>query len=215
MLLDFLVLRGSEQSVQITQEELMYKLEDLETFSYTTPEGKDQGLNVRHRHANTLHALVHQSKQAGQEPHGPRRSGSMTCSVRLSVRPHSSFVCRAKAVKDLMLDTGRLKSERQAFQRKRQAYQGYTRDQLASGKPFHDDQDIPTPSSGGGGLRRTVRAHFALPVMGCSLLKQGLGSHTCAPGLQLSDTSMQDSRHPSFAGDVKLDGHAATAPKQR
>ena len=74
MLLDFLVLRGSEQSVQITQEELMYKLEDLETFSYMTPEGKDQGVNVRHRHANTPLALIHQSKQADQEQHGAMRS---------------------------------------------------------------------------------------------------------------------------------------------
>lgn len=49
VLLDFLLLRGSEQSVQITQEELMYKLEDLETFAFTSPEGKDQGINVRHR----------------------------------------------------------------------------------------------------------------------------------------------------------------------
>ena len=71
VLLDFLVLRGSEQSVQITQEELMYKLEDLETFSYTTPEGKDQGVNVRHRHAHTPLALVHQSKQ---ELHGAMRA---------------------------------------------------------------------------------------------------------------------------------------------
>ena len=62
-----------------------------------------------------------------------------------------------------MLDTARLKAERQAFQRKRQAYQGYTRDQLASGKPFHDDQHIPTPSSGGGGLRRTV----CVPTLRC------------------------------------------------
>lgn len=55
-----------------------------------------------------------------------------------------------------MLDSSRLQSERQAFLRKRKAYQGYTRDQLASGKPFHDDQDIPSPTAHRSGLRRTV-----------------------------------------------------------
>lgn len=49
MLLDFLVLRGSEQCIQIAEEELMFKLEDLETFVYQTLEGKDHGMNVRHR----------------------------------------------------------------------------------------------------------------------------------------------------------------------
>lgn len=49
VLLDFLVLRGSEQCIQITDEELLYKLQDLERFTFTNPEGKDQGVNVRHR----------------------------------------------------------------------------------------------------------------------------------------------------------------------
>lgn len=47
VLLEFLVLRGSEQCIQVTQEDLVYKLEDLETFAYTSPEGKDCGVNVR------------------------------------------------------------------------------------------------------------------------------------------------------------------------
>ena len=49
VVLDFLLQRGSQQSVEMTGEELAYKLADLESFSYTTPEGKDQGVNVRHR----------------------------------------------------------------------------------------------------------------------------------------------------------------------
>jgi len=49
VVLDFLLQRGSQQSVEMTEEELAYKLADLESFAYTTPEGKDQGVNIRHR----------------------------------------------------------------------------------------------------------------------------------------------------------------------
>lgn len=113
VVLDFLMQRGSEQSVELTKEELAYKLADLESFAFTTPEGKDQGVNIRHR---------------------------------------------AKAVRELLLDGERLVSVRQSYQRKRKAYQGYSRDQLAPGKGFHDDQDIPSPQALGrsGSIRRTL-----------------------------------------------------------
>jgi hypothetical protein len=38
------------QAVAIAREELVYRLEDLTRFEYVTPEGRDQGVNVRHRH---------------------------------------------------------------------------------------------------------------------------------------------------------------------
>lgn len=74
----------------------------------------------------------------------------------------SQVVSRAKAIKELMLDGARLRAERQSNASKRKSYQGFTPDQLASCKPFHDDQDIPTPTSAPGGLRRTVST-FSLP----------------------------------------------------
>ena len=37
------------QAVTIAREELVYRLEDLTRFEYITPEGRDQGVNVRHR----------------------------------------------------------------------------------------------------------------------------------------------------------------------
>lgn len=47
--MEFLVKRGSEQCVAIARNDLTYRLEDLEGFQYVSPEGKDQGVNVRHR----------------------------------------------------------------------------------------------------------------------------------------------------------------------
>lgn len=50
MLLEFLVLRGSEQCIQIIQEDIMGKISDLSSFAYTSPDGKDQGVNVAYRY---------------------------------------------------------------------------------------------------------------------------------------------------------------------
>ena len=44
----------SRQAVAIAREELVYRLEDLTRFEYVTPEGRDQGINVRHRCGNPL-----------------------------------------------------------------------------------------------------------------------------------------------------------------
>lgn len=65
---------------------------------------------------------------------------------------------RAKAIRDLVLDTDRLAALRREHLKKRLAYQGFSRDQLAPGKAFHDDQDIPSPlaSARAPSLRRTV-----------------------------------------------------------
>jgi hypothetical protein len=48
-LLEFLVKRGSERAVAIARDEMMFRLEDLEGFQYVSPEGRDQGINVRVR----------------------------------------------------------------------------------------------------------------------------------------------------------------------
>lgn len=47
--LEFLVKRGSQQCVDNAQN-LKSKLEDLQVFEYTSPDGRDHGVNVRHRY---------------------------------------------------------------------------------------------------------------------------------------------------------------------
>lgn len=47
--LEFMVKRGSERCVAIARNELSHRLADLEGFQYVSPEGRDQGINVRHR----------------------------------------------------------------------------------------------------------------------------------------------------------------------
>ena len=58
----------------------------------------------------------------------------------------------------MLLDGDRLASVRSEHLRKGMAYQGYSRDQMATSKPFQDDQDIPSPlaTSRATSLRRTV-----------------------------------------------------------
>lgn len=48
--LEFLIKRGSDQCVENSQV-LLSKLEDLQVFEYTSPDGRDHGVNVRHRYA--------------------------------------------------------------------------------------------------------------------------------------------------------------------
>ena len=47
--LEFLVKRGSDQCVE-NSKVLLPKLEDLQVFEYTSPDGRDHGVNVRHRY---------------------------------------------------------------------------------------------------------------------------------------------------------------------
>lgn len=54
--LEFLVKRGSQQCVDNAQN-LKSKLEDLQVFEYTSPDGRDHGVNVRHRYLATPHWL--------------------------------------------------------------------------------------------------------------------------------------------------------------
>lgn len=49
VVLDFLIQRGSEQSVEVTREDLLGKLAGLEKFAFLSAEGRDHGINVRHR----------------------------------------------------------------------------------------------------------------------------------------------------------------------
>ena len=50
MVLDFLMQRGSEQCVEIVREDIFNKLSDLEKFASLSLEGRDHGVNVRHRY---------------------------------------------------------------------------------------------------------------------------------------------------------------------
>ena len=54
--LEFLVKRGSQQCVDNAQN-LKSKLEDLQVFEYTSPDGRDHGVNVRHRCPASPHWL--------------------------------------------------------------------------------------------------------------------------------------------------------------
>ena len=49
-MLEYLLKNGSELCVQLTRHEIVFKLEDLETFEYVSTEGRDQGVNVRLRY---------------------------------------------------------------------------------------------------------------------------------------------------------------------
>lgn len=47
-MLEFVIKRGSDQAVENAQN-LLSKLSDLQVFEYTSPDGRDHGINVRHR----------------------------------------------------------------------------------------------------------------------------------------------------------------------
>ena len=72
--LEFLVRRGAERCVTLARSELLPKLEDLEAFQYVAPDGRDQGVNVRHRCArqgSKRPEALHMRVSAGQ--HGVQR----------------------------------------------------------------------------------------------------------------------------------------------
>lgn len=50
--LEFVIKRGSDQCVDNSRV-LLSKLEDLQVFEYTSPDGRDHGVNVRHRYVPT------------------------------------------------------------------------------------------------------------------------------------------------------------------
>ncbi|CAL8468807.1 g8348 [Coccomyxa elongata] len=64
--LEFLVKRGSERCVSMARSELTPRLEDLEGFQYVSPEGRDQGINVRHR-AQAIGALLKDTQRLREE----------------------------------------------------------------------------------------------------------------------------------------------------
>ncbi len=55
--LEFLIKRGSDQCVENAQN-LKVRLEDLQVFEYTSPDGRDHGVNVRHRYKPTPATLT-------------------------------------------------------------------------------------------------------------------------------------------------------------
>lgn len=58
--LEFLIKRGSDQCVENAQN-LKMRLEDLQVFEYTSPDGRDHGVNVRHRYKPTSAGLTCQN----------------------------------------------------------------------------------------------------------------------------------------------------------
>ena len=55
--LEFLIKRGSDQCVENAQN-LRVRLEDLHLFEYTSPDGRDHGVNVRHRYKSAPATLT-------------------------------------------------------------------------------------------------------------------------------------------------------------
>lgn len=51
IVLEFVIKRGSDQCVDNSRV-LLSKLEDLQVFEYTSPDGHDHGVNVRHRYVS-------------------------------------------------------------------------------------------------------------------------------------------------------------------
>ncbi len=64
--LEFLLKRGAEPAVRLAREDLMMKLEDLTSFEYVSHEGRDMGVNVRHR-AQAIHALLKDERRLSEE----------------------------------------------------------------------------------------------------------------------------------------------------
>eukprot|EP00884_Botryococcus_braunii_P009160 jgi/Botrbrau1/18245/Bobra.110_1s0002.1 len=64
--LEFLLKRGSDQCVTLAREEMMYRLEDLEKFQYSAADGRDQGINVRHR-AQAIRVLLNDQGHLDRE----------------------------------------------------------------------------------------------------------------------------------------------------
>ncbi|KAA6422947.1 MAG: hypothetical protein FRX49_06936 [Trebouxia sp. A1-2] len=63
--LEFLIKRGSDQCVENAQN-LKMRLEDLQVFEYTSPDGRDHGVNVRHR-ALAISVLLKDTARLEQE----------------------------------------------------------------------------------------------------------------------------------------------------
>lgn len=79
-MLEFLIKRGSDQCVENAQV-LLSKLEDLQVFEYTSPDGRDHGVNVRHRYANVTicdSLLQEINRQVGREACMPDQLGCCT-----------------------------------------------------------------------------------------------------------------------------------------
>ncbi|KAK9805408.1 hypothetical protein WJX73_002177 [Symbiochloris irregularis] len=64
--LEYLLKNGSQLCVSLTNSEVLFKLESLETFEYVSSEGKDQGINVRLR-AQAIRALLRDTERLQNE----------------------------------------------------------------------------------------------------------------------------------------------------
>ena len=176
-MLDFLIQRGSEQSVGIARDDMYSKLVNLEKFTSVSAEGRDHGLNVRHRYPLTTLFTFRNFQDDQLLILGFPLKGDiklrrllcahqkmiyiLECLILLCSREGNNEgasntrrqmtttidACRSKAIKELLMDKERLKSVRAEHEKKSAAYQGYSRDQLSTSKAFHDDQDLPSPLS--------------------------------------------------------------------
>ena len=82
--LEFLIKRGSDQCVENAQN-LKMRLEDLQVFEYTSPDGRDHGVNVRHRYMPTSASLNCHIAQFLVSAHTGLMSLSSAAMVEISI----------------------------------------------------------------------------------------------------------------------------------
>ena len=82
--LEFLIKRGSDQCVE-NAHNLKMRLEDLQVFEYTSPDGRDHGVNVRHRYMPTSASLTCHNAQLLVNAHTGLMSLSSAAMVEMSI----------------------------------------------------------------------------------------------------------------------------------
>ncbi len=71
--LEFLLKRGSDACVAIARDDMMFRLDHLaRNFDYFGPEGRDHGINVRHRRVGEPHFVQRNMRRA---PSGHNSAG--------------------------------------------------------------------------------------------------------------------------------------------
>ncbi len=87
--LEFLIKRGSDQCVENAQN-LKVRLEDLQVFEYTSPDGRDHGVNVRHRYKPTPATLsCHIALELLINAHAGSMSLTLAARMGISIFKHN------------------------------------------------------------------------------------------------------------------------------
>lgn len=103
--LEFLIKRGSNQCVENAQN-LKVRLEDLQVFEYTSPDGRDHGVNVRHRYMPTPASLTcHIALELLINAHAGSMSLALASTMGISVFQHNICSTFKQLMNTHQLDT--------------------------------------------------------------------------------------------------------------